>query len=220
MVSLLFEILGFPNIYISARAHSPAAKWFINFCSKRVPTIHWQPLRFLIVFLSNGKLAKHRKIGQPQQLTRFIAMHMQIHKYTNTQIHKYANTQRQRQHRRVGHQQQVTGFMWRNSRITSHSIPALSRVGRHYHRDSRGIIWHERRSVESIVQRVHGCIRHIALSYVHKYTKYANTQIQIHKHTNTRAHVGAGFPHCPTCPRLHKARHAQRSRAALCCHTT
>ena len=111
MVSLLFEILGFPNIYISARAHSPAAKWFINFCSKRVPTIHWQPLRFLIVFLSNGKLAKHRKIGQSQQITRFIAMHMQIHKYTNTQIHKYANTQRQRQHRRVGHQQQVTGFM-------------------------------------------------------------------------------------------------------------
>ena len=93
MVSLLFEILGFPNIYISARAHSPAAKWLINFCSKRVPTIHWQPFRFLIVFLSNGKLAKHRKIGQSQQITRFIAMHMQIHKYTNTQIHKYANTQ-------------------------------------------------------------------------------------------------------------------------------
>ena len=85
------------------------AKWLINFCSKRVPTIHWQPLRFLIVFLSNGKLAKHRKIGQSQQVTRFIAM--QIHEYSNTQIHKYANTQIQRQHRRVGHQQQVTGFM-------------------------------------------------------------------------------------------------------------
>ena len=101
-IMVSFEIPGFPNIYISARAHSPE-KWFINFCSKRVPTIHWQPLRFLIVFLSNGKLAKHRKIGQPQQI--------HSNAYANTQIHKYVNTQIQRQHRRVGHQQQVTGFM-------------------------------------------------------------------------------------------------------------
>lgn len=66
--------------------------------------------------------------------------------------------------RRVG-QQQVTRFIGRHSRITSHSIPALSRVRRHHHRLARHYL--ARANVGAGFPHcpgVHGCIRPVTPS--------------------------------------------------------
>ena len=64
-----------------------------------------------------------------------------------------------------GSVQQVTRFIGRHCRITSHSIPALSRVCRHYHRVSRHNL--ARANVGAGFPHcpgVHGCIRPVTPS--------------------------------------------------------